>query len=185
MVKFCYAVDLILPTFALQTNLAMTAMGSKGQTFTQIKSALHLPSNLNAIASQFHNALEPLQFNNSQLKVLQRIYLQEGEEHIQTDFIQHVHNDFFSDVIEVNFENSNSTTESINEWATYRTNNLIHNIVTPTMIDITTQMLLVNTILFESVWDIPFNPEDTSFKNFYLTSTNVKQIETMHISVSQ
>lgn len=159
-------------------------MGAKYSTASQNIAALQLKGNPDLIAKNFHDALKPLNSNSSEFNVYQRIYLQEGEQ-IQPAFVQHVTNDFFSNLIQINYGDVAGTLFLINRFAAYKTNNLIQNIISPNIIKNSTEMILVSTMLFEAQWDVPFPVMDTCLKNFYIDEVYTIPMKTMHLKVYQ
>jgi serpin B len=84
-------------------------------------------------------------------------------------------------VYEVDFtQNPNMARDSINDWTSEKTNNIINDVIPNDSIDQFTKMVLSNTLALKTGWKSPFLVKDTSLLPFALPSGDYIDVPTMN-----
>lgn len=171
--------DIILSPFSAQTILALLLQGAVGQTAIDIAEGLKFTQPPAVVAQSYQTLLAPLQ-DNPVLKTANKIYIQQNYT-IKAEFQLKASRDFYSSVESVNFAQSQVAANTINSWVEAQTKNLIKNLISPSLLDGNTRMVLVNAIYFKGTWANPFDKRLTKNSTFY-GKTNAP-IDTMTITV--
>jgi len=98
---------------------------------------------------------------------------------IKSSFLHEIRNNFGADAEQVNFGNMNSAADTINRWVRQETRDAIKDIVTPSMLNNQTVMVLANAIHFKGHWRYPFNPDYTVKSRFSTIAGYDTQVEMM------
>lgn len=139
-------------------------------------------STQDSIAQNYQAVLAPLQ-SNPLMKTANKIYVQEGYS-VQAAFNDSIVQDFYTSAELLNFAQSASAADEINNWVANETNDLITNLISPSSLSSETKMVLVNAIYFKGKWTKAFNTANTNAQSFTTDSKNSAQIPFMHITVS-
>lgn len=116
-------------------------------------------------ANEFNDLLDTIQ-GNIALQIANAIYIKKGFT-IQPDYDIIVKDYFYSMVKSVNFENSQATANEINNYVANKTNNNVHDLISPASLTSRTSIVLVNAIYFKGTWKTQFNPQSTMKGKFY------------------
>lgn len=160
----------------------MAYLGARGATATELQRGLELSGTKASIGNAFHDLLAPLQNSASVLKVVNKIY-PSWDETVNSNYIAAVTRDFFSSIQSLNFGNADQSSRIINAYVANHTNNLITDLIQPSMLSPDTKLILVNAVYFKSVWQFPFNKRATAKNAFYTTARSIIQVDTMHLTV--
>ncbi|XP_062134430.1 serine protease inhibitor 42Dd-like isoform X3 [Drosophila sulfurigaster albostrigata] len=170
--------NIIFSPFSIQTCAAMARMGAKGNTAAQLDRGLKLISNNNAkIADSFHEVLATYE-KSSILHIANKIYIKTGYQ-LRDEFSSLVSKKFLSAVEPINFENPKLAADQINSWVALRTNNLIKDIVSPSILSSDTRLLLINAIHFKGNWVHQFPEINTWNQPFYLNDAKSIRVPIM------
>ncbi|XP_051860068.1 serine protease inhibitor 42Dd-like isoform X2 [Drosophila albomicans] len=173
--------NIIFSPFSIQTCAAMARMGAKGNTAAQLDRGLKLISNNNAkIADSFHKVLATYE-KSSILHIANKIYIKTGYQ-LRDEFSSLVSKKFLSAVEPINFENQKLAADQINSWVALRTNNLIKNIVSPSILSSDTRLLLINAIHFKGNWVHQFSEKSTRSLPFYLNDAESIRVPIMRMT---
>lgn len=173
--------DIILSPFSAQTILSLLLQGAVGQTAIDMAEGLKFTQPPAVVAQSYQTLLAPLQ-DNPMLKTANKIYIQQNFT-TKSEFQLIASRDYYSVVESVNFAQNQAAANTINSWVESQTNNLIKNLISPSLLDGNTRMVLVNAIYFKGIWATPFNTRLTKKSTFY-SETNAP-IDTMTITVSK
>lgn len=157
--------DIILSPFSAQTILSLVLQGAVGQTAIDIAEGLKYTQPPAVVAESYQTLLAPLQ-NNTMLKTANKIYIQQNYT-AKPEFQLIASRDYYSIVESVNFEQNQATANKINSWVESQTDNLINNLISPSLLDGKTRMVLVNAIYFKGTWEKPFTTRLTKKSTFY------------------
>ncbi|GIK64819.1 MAG: serine/threonine protein kinase [Chloroflexota bacterium] len=177
--------NLIFSGYSIWQALAMVYAGARGNTESQMATALHydLPQSelhsmiagLNAdIASRsvlpeemadLNPELQPLQLN-----IANGIWGQSGAPFEQA-FMDISAQQYQSEMFQADFANGSISdiASEINRWATEQTQGKISDIISPNTLTRNTMMVLVNAIYFKGSWGSSFSESATQDAPFYLT----------------
>jgi serpin B len=165
----------------------MCFFGAKGSTSIQIGNALSVtgmtPAQLHTLVNELatiNRQLGP----NSTLRSGNGIFL--NNSFPMRDTYQDALRDYFhSDTYLVNYKNVSNAVDEINKWIAKNTDNLITDMITPSMIDPkNTKILLANAIFFSAKWSKVFDPEDTRDADFNKTDGSTVTVQMMSLSKS-
>ncbi|KAF5278858.1 hypothetical protein FQR65_LT03547 [Abscondita terminalis] len=159
--------------------LALTRIGAKGNTGTQLSQALHIPDDTDKIQKIFKLLTPKLISNdNYTLNSANRIYLNTGYQ-IREDFRTIARESFSADVKNVNFKAKDDAVREINQWVSEQTFDKIQNLLDPKLISEDTRTVLVNALYFKSTWMRKFDEKLTTTKPFYLNNKDHVDVDMM------
>lgn len=160
--------------------LAMVSGGAKGTTFNQISSGLHLTGDKQMIANKFSESMTELrnEIGSSTMNIANKIYLKTGSS-IKPEFKDIVVEKYHSDVEHVDFLEKQQAANQINHWVEEKTHNKIKNLILPQLLTDDTKFVLINAIYFKGAWEKPFEVERTLQLPFWVSQTEVIQIDFM------
>lgn len=175
--------NLCFSPFSIETCLAMTYAGARGQTALQMAEALHLSGKTNAIHSEVAAALK--EFNRSsaygcQLVAANAIWLEQGFPFVAA-FQELLQNQYGASLKHFEPGRSETTRKEINSWVADQTHDKITEIVPPTLPDANTRLMLVNAVYFKGAWSNPFPTSLTSDARFRPASGQPVSVPTMHV----
>ncbi|KAF5278857.1 hypothetical protein FQR65_LT03546 [Abscondita terminalis] len=164
--------------------LALTRIGAKGNTGTQLSQALHIPDDTTKIQKIFQNLTPKLISNDDYtLNSANRIYLNTGYQ-IRDDFRSIARESFSADVKTVNFKAKDDAVREINQWVSERTFDKIQNLLDPKLLSEDTRTVLVNALYFKSTWKTKFDKTLTRTKPFYLNNNDHVDVDMMENTAS-
>ncbi|XP_044015977.1 antichymotrypsin-2-like isoform X2 [Aphidius gifuensis] len=173
--------NLICSPVSLQMVLAMLYFGARGQTETQLRSVLHLPSDKKVTQRGYQSLIDTLNsFKKVKLLLANKIYLNIGFK-VESQFQKITANYFRSEIEVLDFNNADAASDKINAWAESKTNNLIKDVVTPKTVR-KAEMLLINAVYFKGNWNTKFDPKKTNTQSFYRSKNNLVNVSMMHLT---
>lgn len=175
--------DFVISPFSALAVLSMAYMGARGSTAAELQRGLQLDGTKASIGTAFHDLLAPLQDSASVLKVVNKIY-PSCSVSVLADYKTAIAQDFFSKVQRLNFNNAARSARTINAYVANHTNNLITDLIDPSLLGADTQLVLINAVYFKSVWQFPFNSKATIKAPFYTSNEASIQVDTMSLTVS-
>lgn len=191
--------NLILSPYSLSSLLVILANGASGNTQRQLSQVLHFaagntdhPSELAKIDTElmpdsncqgwlsckFKHASKWFGFNQSSTFLIANSLWAEERLIYKTPFLAAMGqiNHFYR----VNFNKApEAARQRINNWVEEKTDQYIKELIAPGMITRATQLILVNAIYFNGLWESPFKPEATEQKPFLLSDGNPIQTAMM------
>ncbi|XP_044015973.1 antichymotrypsin-2-like isoform X2 [Aphidius gifuensis] len=170
--------NLICSPVSLQMVMAMLSVGARGQTETQLRSVLHLPSDKAVTRNGYQSLIDTLNsFKKVNLTLANKIYLRNGFE-VESEFKKIIKNYYRSEIESLDFSNAVAASNTINAWAEAKTNNLIKNVVTPDTVE-QAVMLLINAVYFKGNWKVKFDPKATVPQSFFTSASNSVNVSMM------
>ncbi|XP_061390379.1 alaserpin-like [Musca vetustissima] len=166
--------NIIYSPFSIHSCLAMTRMGANGQTATEMDQGLKFTGQKpEDIAENYHTLLAKYE-DGKMLKIANKVYVKEHTL-LQDDFKNALTEKFFSSPEFVDFEHTKEAADLINKWVESKTDNKIHNLISPSVLGIDTHLVLVSAIHFKGEWRTHFDEEYTSDQDFFVDDkTSVK-----------
>jgi serpin B len=161
----------ISPASAL-IALSMVYMGAKGETKAEMTSALRLINDIDELVKKIFPLSQNLTHDHT-LKMANTLFLQEGLE-LQDQFAHVVKETFQASPYQIDFRLPKIAANYINSWVETNTNNLIHDLIAPDMIDNQTCTVLVNAIYMLAMWKSQFNKKFTHQADFNLMDKTFK-----------
>nr|ACC62103.1 SCCA2/SCCA1 fusion protein isoform 1 (predicted) [Rhinolophus ferrumequinum] len=181
---------------SITSALAMTYLGSRGQTASTMQKVLHfneVTENTKGEATkvpveksgdvhyQFQKLLTELNkpTDDYELNIANRLY---GEKKFQ--FLQEYKNNvkkfYLASVESVDFVNAAEESRMmINSWVESQTNEKIKNLFPEDSLDSSTILVLVNAVYFKGQWNEKFDPKNTEQGEFWQNKDTSKPVQMM------
>ena len=152
--------NLVLSPFSIDTTLAMTYAGARGETARQMAKVLHLPNNDTNIHASFAALLDELNNTNMfgcQLDVVNSLWAQQGYSFSES-FQKLLHDQYHSHLNQIdltgwphefNLNKASAARSQINEWVANQTGNKIREILPKNLPSANTRLILVNATYFK------------------------------------
>jgi serpin B len=169
---------------SIETALAMTSAGARGQTYNEMAKVLGLPGvltdNTYPFPLQIHKDLgaflkdlnaekgadgQPRQF---QLSVANALWGQKGFEFLP-DFLKLVKENYGAGLSDLDFaKDTEGARKTINAWVEKETRDKIKDLIKPGVLAADTRLVLTNAIYFKGKWADPFEKAGTKDEPFHL-----------------
>lgn len=167
---------------SISIALAMAWAGAKSATADEMREAMHLEGDLEALAARWGQLSSALQDPKRGLKlaIANRLY---GDAHYQVEpsFLAVTRKAFDAPLETVDFRgNPEGARAKINQWVADRTEQRIEDLLPPRTVDAETRMVIVNALYFLADWAEPFAKSATFDETFHVGGTRPTQVPTMH-----
>ena len=159
----------------LSVYIAMLTVtnGAKGETREELRRTLggeltveHLNGNLFSFFESLSNGAD------ARLESANSVWLTDRTDfHVNGEFIKLVENTFRADIYTAPFSEK-STVDAINRWCSYRTNEMIKEILDYEDVSFRTVSVLVNALSFDALWAEQYEKKDTGSAVFHGESGN-------------
>ncbi|RNA27829.1 squamous cell carcinoma antigen 2 [Brachionus plicatilis] len=173
--------NFFISPFSISTALAMCYAGAKCETASQLKDLLSL-TNLDdekilSLNQELISSVNNLS-GDVVIKTANKLYPKQSYE-ILSKYLSLVQKNFHADVESLNYDNAEESANTINRWVSEQTNDKIRNLIDPNSINGLTRLILVNAIYFKGNWDLKFDSNLTTEKDFHLTDGSTKKVQMM------
>ena len=170
--------NIILSPLSASMLLGMLMNGADGETLAQMRQVTGFEDDatieeINAYYKQLIDVLPALDTETT-VRLANGIWVREDFPVIE-DFIQACKQSFEAEAKNVPTFVDNNVLNEINRFAAQHTNNLIKQVIDPSMVDENTAMALVNALYFKAKWQDKFKKADTKPQVF--TTLNDEQIQ--------
>ncbi|XP_006115619.1 serpin B10 isoform X2 [Pelodiscus sinensis] len=189
--------NIFFSSWSISSALAMTYVGAKGNTATQMAEVLHFKKTTgtgdclqdpdNCKDEDIHSAFQALisLINKPQtsylLKTANRLY-EEQTLPFRREFVEFVQKYYHAEPQAVDFiKAAEQVRKEINSWAESQTEGKIQNLLPKGAVHANTVLVLVNAIYFKGKWKKRFLNENTSEHLFRLSKTKTKLVQMMHL----
>jgi serpin B len=183
--------NLVLSPFSIDTALAMSYAGARGETARQMAGVLHLPNGDTNVHACFKTLLNELNNTNAlccQLVMANALWAQKGYPFLPS-FQQFLVSQYNTTLNAMDlgwphgFDPRKAAAErkQINEWVEIKTHDKIRGIVPPSLPDKYTRLILVNAIYFKGLWATPFDRKLTKDATFRVSAGESVSVPTMHV----
>ncbi|HQT64896.1 MAG: hypothetical protein B7Z75_08485 [Acidocella sp. 20-57-95] len=184
--------NLFFSPYSITTAMGMVLAGAKGDTASQIASALHLSALAPAgdIAglqkaflqdAQAQPVLGGAASGGFTLHAANALWGQTGYK-FSPAYISSIKASFGGNLQTVDFTNEAAARARINQWVADATANKIPDLIGPGVLTKDTRLVLTNAVYFNAKWETPFKPENTVKKSFYVTATDDVQTDLMSMT---
>jgi serpin B len=170
----------------IETALAMTYAGARGQTAQQMATVLHLPpgeaihADLGAFIARLNGGESGSQERAYELTVANALWGQTGA-HFLPDFTSLLKKDYGAGMHEVDYkQNPETARQTINAWVAAKTHDKIQNLIPPRVLTTSTRLTLTSAIYFKGTWVGKFDTKATTTDAFHLSATQSIQTPMMH-----
>jgi serpin B len=179
--------NLFFSPYSISTALAMVWVGAQGETKTEMAKAL----NFTLDSMRFHAAMNSIDLDLSQrgqrsagregqgfsLKIANTLW-GENSETFLTSFLDPLAIYYNAGMRLCDFENNPELVRlEINDTVKNQTNGKIEELIPPKEIDVTTRLVITNTVYFDAAWADTFESGNTQKRYFY--KANGDSIETL------
>jgi len=171
--------NLFFSPASVETALAMTYAGARGNTAAQMAKTLHFENDVAKVSAEFAKRLQilnPLEVNRRgeapyQLFIANALWGQEGYP-FKPDFIDLVQKNFGAGLNNVDFVGQTEKARTtINDWVAKQTKDRIKDLIAPGILDPrSTRLVLTNAIYFKSDWQNRFTKALTKDGPFRLSA---------------
>ena len=161
--------NLFFSPYSTSTALAMTYVGAKGQTATEMSKVLHFslePESLHPAFASLLGMLNTKDKQGFQLNTANRLWGQQEYNFLKP--FKQVTQDYYGAALEeVDFINATEETRrTINKWVEQQTQEKIQNLIAPDILNSLTRIVLTNAIYFKGTWVNQFDPAKTKNQPF-------------------
>jgi serpin B len=175
--------NVFLSPYSISTALAMTYMGSRGNTQKQMASVMHTHMPDAALEAAYSSLLAQTQAksgNHYELNVANALWGQQGF-HFETTFTSAIRKYFDGGFSVVDFHHGReASVAKINQWVEDNTAGKIKGFLQPDAIDDLTRLILTNAVYFKGNWANPFDKTATRTAPFFLQSGKVVRVPMMY-----
>lgn len=180
--------NLIFSPYSIATCLSMAYLGARGETQTQMQSALNLTldrKNLAKAAGALSQSLLPQKKDEKsyQLQLANALWIDQ-ETFLLTDFRYPIEEQFKAKLGRINFANSADAATTINDWTSQQTQGKISNLLRESDIDSSTRLVLTSTAYFQGTFQSPFPQNQTKKSSFYSASETSAKANMMRQTLS-
>uniref|UniRef100_A0A8C3T8Q4 Serpin domain-containing protein n=1 Tax=Chelydra serpentina TaxID=8475 RepID=A0A8C3T8Q4_CHESE len=156
--------NIFFSPWSISSALAMTYVGAKGNTATQMNLTFHFNEDIHSQFQAFISLINKSQ-TSYLLKTANRLY-----EEQTFQFLKFVTKYYHAEPQAVNFKKAaEQARKEINSWVESQTEGKIQNLLPKGAVDPNTALVLVNAIYFKGKWEKRFLNENTSENPFRLT----------------
>lgn len=168
--------------YSIFTALAMTYEGAKGTTAEEMANVLSIEQD-NDSFHEYMKALYEYLNQNSNYDISTANALWPSIDYTLLPGYIKVIKDFYGgEVSNVDYSDPEAAAERINNWVEEQTNNLIQDLVPASAIDpVLTKLILTNAIYFKGTWQVQFDEDNTTDKEFTTSSGEKIDVQTMQL----
>ena len=174
--------NLFMSPLSIRVALGMTCAGARGETASQMRSALCISSPEDALHGGITQTVEQLGASGGeyQLAVANSLWAQEGAP-LQPEFVEVITKHYRGYVNLVDFHNrADAARVRINQWVEDNTRQKIRELIPAGVLNETSRLVLANAVHFKGKWEQPFRKEATKDEPFSVESGATVQAPLMH-----
>ena len=169
---------------SLVSALAMTRLGARDATASQMQAALrlaHIPeSDVHSALGEINALLNTTEANTYLLKIANRLFANRDYT-FSEDYLSSTREHYDAEAQVLDFAgDSEGSRVTINKWIEEQTATKIRDLLPPDSINNLTAMVLTNVIYFKGDWKEQFDHRDTHPEPFHLTPDDTIEVDMMH-----
>jgi serpin B len=189
--------NLFFSPYSIETALAMTWAGARGETADQMSKVLHLSGDAGDIHAGFAALIKNLNAGEQpagdflhdaelsgipyQLFMANSLWCQQGYP-FRDDFLKIVRDQYDAGLNQVDFVGATEPArQQINDWVAKQTQDKIENLIPRGGIDALTRLVLANAIYFKGHWRMEFDKSQTQAAPFYSNPSQTISVRTMNV----
>jgi serpin B len=157
---------------SLETALAMTYAGARGQTAAQMSAVLHLPQKGDALHQDLAALISELNGKGKrsfELSVANALWGHKGYA-FQPAFLKLVKDNYGAGLEDVDFANEPAARATINGWVEKQTHEKIKDLIPVGILNDLTRLVLTNAIYFKGTWEDQFEKKATRDQPFHISA---------------
>ena len=172
--------NIFISPYSIFTALAMTYEGAMDDTADEMASVLAVEQDNASFHEYMKNLYELLNEQNEDYNIstANALWVKENLQLLET-YLSVIRDYYGGEATEIDYSNPEEAAEIINTWVESQTNSLIQDLISPDLIDPLTALILTNAIYFKGVWEVQFDPVNTTERDFEITSGNTVEVPTM------
>ncbi len=175
--------NIFFSPYSISTALAMTYTGAGGETAREMASSLHFPSDSKTLEASYAGLVEQILGGESkkiyQLDIANALWGQKGLDY-SADFLKRTEAAYQATLHPLDFQsNPESARQTINAWVEQKTRDKIKNLLPPSSVKHSTDLILTNAIYLKAAWASPFSRSATTNQDFQ-TATAKVSVPLMH-----
>ncbi|KAK0170425.1 hypothetical protein PV328_010992 [Microctonus aethiopoides] len=174
--------NLVCSPISVSMVLSMAAFGAYGETQKELRMGLNLLTTDEEIKRGIQSLTDTLNsIEASELQLANKMFTNTGFE-VNPEFRNITETFFRSTTQSIDFRNTLTACQIINNWCEKQTNNRIRDVMKPSSISSDTRLILVNAVYFKGTWKTSFRKAHTQSKFFYINEQTKKLISMMHVT---
>ena len=168
--------------YSIFVALAMTYEGARGDTAEEMYNVLGFPQNDDIILCSFGKIYNEFNQNKEYtLNTANALWIKKDYEFL-SQYLTFINDYYMGRATEVDFSDPANAAALINDWVEKNTGGKIKDLIKESDIHESLAMILTNAIYFKGLWANQFDPEDTSDRNFELSTGSTVGVPTMSLS---
>jgi serpin B len=172
--------NLLFSPYSIETALAMTYGGARGDTAVQMAKVLHftLPDDhlhaaFAALSAKFEAPSKSWQGNLPPDLVLANGLWVQTSYSVNHDFVDLIRRDYSGELFTSDFASDPETArQSVNRWAAQKTHEIIRDVLPRGILNKYVRFVLVSAIYLSDPWEVPFREFQTAQLPFHLDDRN-------------
>ena len=174
--------NLFYSPYSVSVALAMTLVGARSDTETQMAQALHFDLDqapLHAALGRLQNTLNSVQQKGYvQLRIANALWPQQAYP-LREEFLDMVKKHYGVSLSALDYRDAERARKTINDWVAAETEGKITDLIGPGVLNELTRLVLTNAIYFKGDWAMPFDETRTKEEKFWVTPTVTVDVPTM------
>ncbi|MGA1792757.1 MAG: serpin family protein [Thermoplasmatota archaeon] len=175
--------NIIFSPFSIYIALSMVCEGASGETWEELKEALHFIDDNQTRKGSFAMVQNDLNDREGRVEVslANKLWSQEGMT-VKDEFAGNVNDYYFAEIESQDISGDpEGSRKEINEWVEEQTRGKIKDLLGPGSLDPSTVMAIVNAIYFSGEWETAFDKDDTRDRVFYTVNNGIISVPTMYL----
>jgi len=175
--------NIIFSPFSIYIALSMVCEGARGETWEELKEALHFIDDNQTRRGSFAEVQNDLNDRKGRVEVslANKLWSQEGMM-VKEEFAGNVNDYYFAEVESQDFSgDTEGSRQEINKWVEEQTRGKIKDLLGPGSLDPSTVMAIVNAIYFSGEWETAFDKDDTKDRAFYTLGNGTVSVPMMYL----
>ena len=173
---------------SLSIALAMTSMGTRGDTAKQLSEALHWEAmSSHQLHEQQRHFLDALQESNdegNELLAANRLFLQKGFT-FEQEFLEGTKRFYNAEMALTDYKkDSKGARKEVNDWVQKKTKQNIKSLIPEGVFNPLTRLTLVNAIYFKGIWQNQFARRATRSKDFFVSKKERVKVKMMKLETN-
>jgi serpin B len=178
--------NILFSPYSISTALSMTYEGARGETAEEMEAVfgfLTEPSERHPSVASIYNTLNHGDHDYA-LHTVNALWIQQDYQ-ILEEYLDCISSYYGGDANILDFVSEpEESRRIINIWVEDRTNERIKDLFPSGSIDSLVRLVLTNAIYFKGDWLYEFDPDETCVEDFYVTPSNVVEVDMMNIHTS-
>jgi len=174
--------NIFISPYSIFTALSMTYEGARKETANEMRDVLNVEQDNESFHLYMKNIYEVLnkKYADYNISTANALWVQENFDLLE-EYLTIIRDYYSGEATEVDYSNPAEAVASINQWVEEQTNNLIKDLISEDVIDPFTALILTNAIYFKGVWEIQFDPVNTTNRTFDVSSDISVEAPTMNL----